>query len=60
MDATDAPARSRPPISEEELRGALRSANGSRTEAARLLGVTRKTVHKWMARYGITVRQEVD
>jgi len=38
----------------EKLVQALRQANGNRTEAARILGVSRVTVWKWMKKYGVT------
>jgi PAS domain S-box-containing protein len=38
----------------ERLVQALKQANGNRTEAARILGVSRVTVWKWMKKYGVT------
>lgn len=46
-------------ISEDQVREALRAADGSPTKAAVLLGVHRVTVYKLMARYGIEIRRQV-
>lgn len=32
---------------------ALRATGGNRTEAARLLGVTRETLHRWLREWGV-------
>ncbi len=43
----------------EKIRGALALSEGNVTHAARILGVSRVTIYKWMKRYGITVQREV-
>jgi transcriptional regulator of acetoin/glycerol metabolism len=43
-------------LQRSQLISALRQTNGNRTEAARLLGVTRVTVWNRMKRYGIDYR----
>lgn len=40
---------------EPELREALRKTNGSLTETAKMLEVSRATVYRWMRRYGIVI-----
>ncbi len=43
----------------EKIRGALALSEGNVSHAARILGVSRVTIYKWMKRYGITIQREV-
>lgn len=44
---------------ERRLRDALAQANGSRTKAGELLGISRMTVWRRMKKYGVEIRQVV-
>ena len=48
------------PLTEEQVRKALADADGSPTKAARLLGVSRQTVYRYIERFGITRRVVLD
>lgn len=48
-----------PPITEQALRAAIEAA-GSPEKAAPILGVSRRTVYRWMERYGIKRRVVLD
>lgn len=48
-----------PPVTEEALREAIEAA-GSPEKAAPVLGVSRRTVYRWMERYGIKRRVVLD
>ena len=48
-----------PPVTEEALRQAIEAA-GSPEKAAPVLGVSRRTVYRWMERYGIKRRVVLD
>ncbi len=57
--ASGAPLRARVEAYERGLvREALRAAEGNRTEAARLLGVSRVTLHDKLKKYGLASRDE--
>lgn len=43
----------------EKIRGALALSEGNVSHAARILGVSRVTLYKWMKRHGIIVQREV-
>ena len=47
-------------LTADKVRAALELSGGSVTEAARLLGVSRQTVHTWMRDYGIVVTRRVE
>ena len=49
------PMKTAPPVSEEQLRKAI-EANGSPEKAAPGLGISRRTVYRWMDFYGIKRR----
>lgn len=49
------PMKAQTLIPEKDLRAALNAA-GSPTKAAAVLGVSRRTVYRWMERYGIERR----
>ena len=44
-------------LTADKIRAALTLNGGNVSAAARTLGVSRVTVYKWMARYGITVQR---
>lgn len=46
-------------FTEDKVRAALELANGSVTEAARLLGCSRQTVYEWMTREQIVIARVV-
>lgn len=48
-----------PPVTEQDLREAIEAA-GSPEKAAPVLGVSRRTVYRWMERYGIKRRVVLD
>lgn len=50
----------RPKLTPEKVRAALVAGDGSPTKAARILGVSRQTVHDWMKKKDIRVKRVVD
>jgi transcriptional regulator with GAF, ATPase, and Fis domain len=57
LSTARAPARTGWPrtLSEELVREALRASDGNRTQAARALGVSRVTLHRWIAKHDIQI-----
>ena len=47
-------------MSEQSLREALHHSNFNVTQAAKLLGVSRPTVYRWMRRYDIQERYSIN
>ena len=46
-------------LTPEKVRAALIAADGSPGKAARILGVSRQTVHAWMKKHAIRVERRV-
>lgn len=58
---TDAPLiqRPKPTLTAEKVRAALIACDGSPTRAAKLLNVSRQTIHEWMRKHDIRVEKRV-
>jgi len=46
-------------LTAEKVRAALIAGDGSPKQAARILGVSRQTVHSWMRKHAIRVERRV-
>ena len=46
-------------VTEEALRKALKASRGSVRVAASILGISERTVYRWMARYNVTIEKVI-
>lgn len=60
MQTQEAPAGGRAPVTEDQLREALRVHDGNATKVAAALGIHRATVYKLIDKWRIQLRRTVE